>query len=95
MLTSHVCVYVQNSRTHDPTFVFLAVEQEIYIRIDMARGHQKIQSQQKAQAKADKMKKSQGSDQKKAAKAALVFQCTVCKVRDSITDRNTVHCRRK
>ena len=40
----------------------------------MARGHQKIQSQQKAQEKAAKLKKQEGHsahDQKKAAQAAL------------------------
>ena len=51
----------------------------------MARGQQKIQSQQKAQAKLDKHKKGQGSDQKKAAKAALIFTCTVCKVSKTTT----------
>jgi len=45
----------------------------------MARGHQKAQSQAKNQEKKDKLKKSQAHDQKKAAKAALVYQCTVCK----------------
>ncbi|XP_055624636.1 zinc finger protein 706-like [Toxorhynchites rutilus septentrionalis] len=48
----------------------------------MARGHQKIQSQQKAQEKAAKQKKQQGhglSDQMKAAQKALVFSCAVCK----------------
>jgi len=47
----------------------------------MARGHQKIQSQQKNAEKQAKMKKSQGSDQKKAAQAALVYVCAVCKAR--------------
>jgi len=48
----------------------------------MARGHQKIQSQQKAQEKQAKMKKQAGhsaGDQKKAAAAALKSACTVCK----------------
>uniref|UniRef100_A0A182T4Y6 4F5 domain-containing protein n=1 Tax=Anopheles maculatus TaxID=74869 RepID=A0A182T4Y6_9DIPT len=48
----------------------------------MARGHQKIQSQQKAQEKAAKMKKQQGhglSDQMKAAQKALVFSCAMSK----------------
>ncbi|XP_050314047.1 zinc finger protein 706-like [Anthonomus grandis grandis] len=48
----------------------------------MARGHQKVQSQQKAQEKAAKMKKQQGhsaNDQKKAAQKALVHVCSVCK----------------
>ncbi|PAA48725.1 hypothetical protein BOX15_Mlig031822g1 [Macrostomum lignano] len=45
----------------------------------MARGHQKIQSQQKNAEKKAAMKKSQGSDQKKAAQKALVYTCTVCK----------------
>lgn len=49
----------------------------------MARGHQKIQSQAKAQEKANKMKKQAGhsaNDQKKAAQKALVISCLVCKV---------------
>ena len=49
----------------------------------MARGHQKIQSQQKAAEKAAKLKKQQGhsaNDQKKAAAAALKAVCSVCKV---------------
>jgi len=48
----------------------------------MARGQQKIQSQQKAAEKAAKLKKQQGnslSDQKKAAMAGLKSVCTVCK----------------
>lgn len=45
----------------------------------MARGHQKIQSQQKNAEKQAKLKKAQGSDQKKSAQAALVFTCAVCK----------------
>ena len=46
----------------------------------MARGQQKIQSQQKNAEKLKKMKKAQGHDQKKAANAALVYSCVVCKV---------------
>lgn len=48
----------------------------------MARGQQKIQSQQKAGEKAAKAKKQAGhssSDQKKAANAALVHSCAICK----------------
>jgi len=45
----------------------------------MARGQQKIQSQQKAQEKAKKLAKAGGPDQKKAAQAALTWQCSVCK----------------
>ncbi|ROK35844.1 Zinc finger protein 706 [Anabarilius grahami] len=41
----------------------------------MARGQQKIQSQQKNAKKAAEKKKSQGADQKTAAKAALVHTC--------------------
>ena len=51
----------------------------------MARGHQKIQSQQKAQEKQAKMKKQAGhsaNDQKKAAQVALKAVCSVCKVWD-------------
>lgn len=45
----------------------------------MARGQQKIQSQQKAAEKAAKQKKQQGHDQKSAAAKALLHVCTVCK----------------
>ncbi|KAE8599386.1 hypothetical protein XENTR_v10017168 [Xenopus tropicalis] len=45
----------------------------------MARGHQKIQSQQKNLKKQAEQKKKQGHDQKAAAKAALVFTCSVCR----------------
>jgi hypothetical protein len=44
----------------------------------MARGQQKIQSQQKAAEKAAKAKKAQGSNQKEAAAKALTFKCAVC-----------------
>ena len=53
-------------------------------RSTMARGHQKIQSQQKAAEKQAKLKKQQGhsaNDQKKAAMVALKSSCAVCKVR--------------
>lgn len=46
----------------------------------MARGQQKIQSQQKNAKKAAEKKKAQGADQKTAAKAALVHTCPVCRV---------------
>lgn len=46
----------------------------------MARGQQKIQSQQKNAKKAAEKKKGQGADQKTAAKAALVYTCPVCRV---------------
>jgi len=46
----------------------------------MARGQQKIQSQQKNAEKQAKLKKGQGTDQKKSAAAALVYSCAVCKV---------------
>jgi hypothetical protein len=52
----------------------------------MARGQQKIQSQQKNAEKAAKMKKAQGHDQKKAAQAALTYKCSVCMV-NIITDQ--------
>ena len=58
----------------------------------MARGHQKAQSQAKAQEKAAKMKKQQGhnaNEQKKAAEVALKSKCSVCMVRNkaiTITD---------
>ncbi|KAI6173612.1 4F5 domain-containing protein [Aphelenchoides besseyi] len=44
----------------------------------MARGHQKLQSQQKNQKKQEAAKKGQSSDQKAAAQKALQFKCTVC-----------------
>jgi hypothetical protein len=46
----------------------------------MARGQQKIQSQQKNAEKQAKMKKAKGHDQKKAAAAGLTFKCGVCMV---------------
>ena len=50
----------------------------------MARGHQKIQSQQKAQEAAAKRKKAEGHSakaQKAAASAALNTKCSICMVR--------------
>ncbi|KAJ1193343.1 hypothetical protein NDU88_002641 [Pleurodeles waltl] len=46
---------------------------------DMARGHQKFQSQQKNAKKQAEQKKKQGHDQKAAAKVALVYSCAVCR----------------
>ena len=46
----------------------------------MARGQQKIQSQQKNAERQAKLKKQQGSDQKKAALKALKIICGVSKV---------------
>lgn len=51
----------------------------------MARGHQKIQSQQRNAKKQAEQKKAKGHDQKTAAKAALVFSCYVCKVSMGLT----------
>ena len=53
----------------------------------MARGHQKIQSQQKAQEAAAKRKKAEGhsaKDQAKAASAALKTKCSVCMVSEKL-----------
>ena len=50
----------------------------------MARGQQKIQSQQKAAEKAAKAKKQAGhsaKDAQKTAAAGLKASCSVCKVR--------------
>ena len=44
----------------------------------MARGQQKIQSQQKKAKLTEQKKKQQGHDGKKAAAAALVYKCPVC-----------------
>lgn len=52
----------------------------------MARGHQKFQSQQKNAKKQAEIKKSKGHDQKAAAKAALVYTCTVCRVCKSVVN---------
>lgn len=52
-----------------------------FLFVDMARGQQKIQSQQKNAKKQAEQKKKQGHDQKAAAKAALIYTCTVCRVR--------------
>lgn len=49
----------------------------------MARGQQKIQSQQKNLKRAQDLKRQQGHDQKAAAQKALIHQCTVCKVSTS------------
>ena len=60
----------------------------------MARGHQKIQSQQKAQEAAAKRKKQEGhsaADQKKAASAALKASCSVCKVGKMTFKRKNVY----
>ena len=46
--------------------------------LGMARGQQKIQSQQKNAEKQAKLKK--GTSSKKSANAALVFSCSVCMV---------------
>ena len=43
----------------------------------MARGQQKIQSQQKNAERQAKLKKQKGSDQKAAAAKALKFLCAV------------------
>ncbi|KAI3386079.1 hypothetical protein SNEBB_001047 [Seison nebaliae] len=44
----------------------------------MARGQQKIQSQQKNAAKKAAKAKGQSQDQKKAAAKALTIKCAVC-----------------
>lgn len=51
---------------------------QLYFKKVMARGHQKIQSQQKNAEKQAKLKKATGHDQKKAAAAALTYKCAVC-----------------
>ncbi|MED6259535.1 hypothetical protein ATANTOWER_024712 [Ataeniobius toweri] len=65
-------------------FILVAVVNNTVVLIgvtsDMARGHQKFQSQQKNAKKQAEIKKSKGHDQKAAAKAALVYTCTVCRV---------------
>ena len=51
---------------------------------EMARGQQKIQSQQKNAEKQAKLKKAKGHDQKTAAKAALKITCGVSQALYSI-----------
>ena len=70
-----------------PCLYFFSMHVQVYILsqqlnffVDMARGHQKIQSQQKNAEKKAAMKKTLSHDQKKAAQKALVHTCTVCKV---------------
>jgi ribosomal protein L44E len=46
----------------------------------MARGQQKIQSQQKNAKRAADLKKQGNHDQKAAAQKALNFTCVVCRV---------------
>ena len=46
--------------------------------VEMARGQQKIQSQQKNAERQAKLKKAQSS--KRAENKALIYSCTVCKV---------------
>uniref|UniRef100_A0A5F9DNN1 Small EDRK-rich factor-like N-terminal domain-containing protein n=1 Tax=Oryctolagus cuniculus TaxID=9986 RepID=A0A5F9DNN1_RABIT len=50
----------------------------------MARGQQKIHSQQKNAKKQAGQKKKQGHDKKAAAKAALIYTCTVCRTQIKI-----------
>lgn len=62
-----------------PVTLFLI--QIMNLKEEMARGQQKIQSQQKNAERLAAQKKSQGgNDQKKAAQKALLFVCSVCKV---------------
>merc|ERR1711915_215994 len=46
--------------------------------IEMARGQQKIQSQQKNAERQKKLAKAAGPDQKTAAQAKLTYKCSVC-----------------
>lgn len=58
----------------------------------MARGHQKIQAQAKANEAAAKRKKQEGhssADSKKTAAAGLKASCSVCKVR---RDKKCIFC---
>jgi len=64
---------------YDRLIEFMINHCTLFTQLKMARGHQKIQSQQKNAEKQAKMKKGQSSDQKKAAQAALVYSCAVCK----------------
>ncbi|VDP11718.1 unnamed protein product [Soboliphyme baturini] len=45
----------------------------------MARGQQKLQSQQRNLKKQSELKKAQSHNQKAAAQKALVYSCPVCK----------------
>ncbi|TNN50789.1 Zinc finger protein 706 [Liparis tanakae] len=58
----------------------------------MARGHQKIQSQQKNAKKTAEKKKGQAADQKTAAMAALVHTCPVCRSSSYATSAGPAPC---
>lgn len=61
-------------------YILVSLSLVLELSFEMARGQQKIQSQQKNAEKAAKLKKGQSHDQKKAAQAALTYKCTVCMV---------------
>lgn len=61
-------------------YTLVSLSLVLELSFEMARGQQKIQSQQKNAEKAAKLKKGQSHDQKKAAQAALTYKCTVCMV---------------
>lgn len=63
-------------KLYSPLVFFLL----LFFSSKMTRGHQKIQSQQRNAKKQAEQKKAKGHDQKSAAKAALVFTCSVCRV---------------
>ena len=71
-----VSLLVFNERSH----VDYNMYELPFVNSSMARGQQKIQSQQKNAAKAAAAKKAKGHDQKTAAAKALTFKCAVCMV---------------
>lgn len=72
MYIVHICSYYEQG----PRAILVSIHP---CRFMMARGQQKIQSQQKNAAKQAKLKKGAGGDQKAAAKKALIYTCPVCR----------------
>lgn len=93
---SHFCSFpqfclIKKTCTVQNNFTVRITSQFQEYQINMARGQQKIQAQQKNQLK--NKKKKGGSDQKASALKALVYTCTVCKV-SGITSNSTMYCRK-
>ncbi|XP_006864347.1 PREDICTED: zinc finger protein 706-like [Chrysochloris asiatica] len=63
--------------------------------LDLARGQQKIQFQQKNAKKQAGRKKKQGHDQKAVTKAALIYTCIVCRTQMSDPKTFKQHCESK
>lgn len=84
ILTCHCPMLIDISSLCIITLFLLCLSNSCVVSLglvaNMARGHQKFQSQQRNAKKQADIKKSKGHDQKAAAKPALVYTCTVCRV---------------